>query len=199
MMCDDIDASLCVEGRCIIIVSDCLPCVHTRNSDNNTQWSPSLFLSGTNPIRSLPWHWSPLLSLSKHQIQLSLNTSPTEVPHHCMGLLHTTYFIPKKKMWKNLYFFGKDWVWRVRDGRKVMVGDHHLLSPFLLGRGELESRCASITHPWWIAGDVICYSPSLKKGWWKHTYYDHLLSSSQGRVTPGDTSPTINYIIYHHI
>ena len=105
MMCDDIDASLCVEGRCIIIVSDCLPCVHTRNSDNNTQWSPSLFLSGTNPIRSLPWHWSPLLSLSKHQIQLSLNTSPTVVPHHCMGLLHATYFITKKKMWKNLYFF----------------------------------------------------------------------------------------------
>ena len=94
---------------------------------------------------------------------------------------------------KKIIFFGKHWVWRVRDGRKVMVGDHHLLSPFLLGRGELESRCASITHPWWIAGDVICYSPSFKRGWWKHTYYDHLLSSSQGRVTPGDTSPDITF------
>ena len=50
-------------------------------------------------------------SLSKHQIQLSLSTSPTEVPHHCMGLLHTTYFIPKKKNVKKfIFFFGKDWV-----------------------------------------------------------------------------------------
>ena len=61
--------------------------------------------AGTNPIRSLPWHWSPLLSLSKHQIQLSLSTSPTEVPHHCMGLLHTTYFITKKKNVKKFIFF----------------------------------------------------------------------------------------------
>ena len=29
-----------------------------------------------------------------------------------MGLLHTTYFIPKKKCEKIYIFFGKDWVWR---------------------------------------------------------------------------------------